>query len=265
MPHPITRSTETCDGRLNVAGDVRHRFEHRLRAARVDHHVERDRDRDSALEVLQFALERDGDARRVRRRCRPRWRARAGCRATRTSRGRTAPRRCARRRTASSSCRARCSASPSVANGARPTPPATIHASAGGSTGSNGRPSGPRHETCRPRPRRTACVVVTPMRLLSSVRPSTRPFRPQDLEHRERPAQQRIAAAAGLHHHELSGLGGGGDLGSGERDDVVIGGEARVADDACLDVDGAFEIRSILMLVSSLTAVLRGRKEVTHA
>ena len=81
------------------------------------------------------------------------------------------------------------------------------------------------------------------MRLLSSVRPSTRPFDAQHLEHREGPAQQRIAAAAGLHHHELAGRGRGGDLWSGERDDVVVGGEARVADDPCLDVDEASRSR----------------------
>ena len=90
----------------------------------------------------------------------------------------------------------------------------------------------------RLRPRRTACRVVTPMRLLSSVRPSTRPSGAKDLEHGERPAQQRVGAAARLDHHELAGRGGGGNLRSGEGDDVVVGGEARVADDPCLDVDG---------------------------
>jgi hypothetical protein len=59
-----------------------------------------------------------------------------------------------------------------------------------------------------------------------------------DLEHRERPAQQRIAAAAGLDHHELSGGGGLGNLRGRQLDHVVVGGEARVADDPCLDVDG---------------------------
>ena len=42
------------------------------------------------------------------------------------------------------------SASASAANGARPTPPATIHASVGGSTSVNGRPSGPRQEIVSP-------------------------------------------------------------------------------------------------------------------
>src|SRR4029450_427211 len=52
--------------------------------------------------------------------------------------------------------------------------PATIHASAGGSITSYGRPSGPRQAIVSPSTASYRIVVVTPMRLLSNVKPSTR-------------------------------------------------------------------------------------------
>ena len=59
----------------------------------------------------------------------------------------------------------------------------------------------------------------------------------QDLEDRERPAEQRIEAAARLDHHELSRLGAGGHVGRVEREDVVIGREPGVGADHGLAID----------------------------
>ena len=77
----------------------------------------------------------------------------------RRSRGRTARRRGARRRTASSSTPRARSASASVANGARPTPPATIHASVGGSTSGERPPERPEAVDALARPRRRRAAV----------------------------------------------------------------------------------------------------------
>src|SRR5204863_2629402 len=59
----------------------------------------------------------------------------------------------------------------------------------------------------------------------------------QDLEHRKRPAEQRIETGADLDHHELAGLGGGGDGGSGKPEDVVVGRKSAVGEDLRRDVD----------------------------
>jgi pyrimidine operon attenuation protein/uracil phosphoribosyltransferase len=60
--------------------------------------------------------------------------------------------------------------------------------------------------------------------------------RAKHFEDGERAPQERIYAAAGFHHDELTGRGGFGDFWSSERDDVVVGGKTRVADHARLDV-----------------------------
>ena len=61
---------------------------------------------------------------------------------------------------------------------------------------------------------------------------------PENLEHRKRPAQQRVDAAIGLHHHELPGLGGAGNFGGLEAQHVVIGGKTAVLDHPRVDVEG---------------------------
>ena len=60
----------------------------------------------------------------------------------------------------------------------------------------------------------------------------------KDLENRKRPPQQRIAPATRLDHDELPWGHGDGNFWSSESDDVVVSGEACVADDLCLDIDG---------------------------
>src|SRR5262245_20835773 len=60
----------------------------------------------------------------------------------------------------------------------------------------------------------------------------------EDFEHREWTTQQRVVAATRLHHDELAWSNCGGDFRSSERDDVVVGREARVPNDLRLDVDG---------------------------
>src|SRR5215204_5262061 len=60
----------------------------------------------------------------------------------------------------------------------------------------------------------------------------------ENLDHRERTTQQRIVASARLDHDELAWSNRGGDLWSGEGDDVVIGREARISNDLRLDVEG---------------------------
>ena len=193
----MTRSTDTCARPAVSCRDMRDGFEHRLRAAGIDHDV-------AGPRLLQLAFEWHGDASALAgaavfggqdQRDAPR-REPIQIETARAPRSRAVEQR--RRRAA------RASASVSVANGARPTPPATIHACAGGSTGSNGLPSGPRHETTSPSTASNSMRVVTPTRLLSSVRPVDAAVVAQNLEHRERPAQQRIAAAAGLDHDELA-------------------------------------------------------------
>ena len=104
----------------------------------------------------------------------------------------------------------------SVANGARPTPPATSHASSGEATGANGRPSGPRHWIRSPGFASKRSVVDGPMRLLSSERPTIRAALFEHFEDRKRAAQQRLEAVAGFHHHELPGQRALGDFGSRE-------------------------------------------------
>ena len=61
----------------------------------------------------------------------------------------------------------------------------------------------------------------------------------QDLEDRERPPQQRIDVVARLDHHELAGLGGRGDFGRLEREDVVVGREPPVGEHARVDIERA--------------------------
>ena len=92
--------------------------------------------------------------------------------------------------------RARAALRRASTNGARPTPPATIHASAGGSTGSNGRPSGPRQATRAPGSRVVEQRRADADALVEERDAGRRAGRvAQDLEDRERPAQQRIRAA----------------------------------------------------------------------
>ena len=62
-------------------------------------------------------------------------------------------------------------ASARVANGARPTPPATIHAVVGGSTSGHGCPSGPRHPSRSPTRTSNNWPVPVPMRLLRMLMP----------------------------------------------------------------------------------------------
>ena len=133
-------------------------------------------------------------------------------------------------------CRARAARRASVANGARPTPPATSHASSGAATGANGRPSGPRHWMRSPGFASNSSVVDGPMRLLSSERPTILPSLLEHFEDGKRPAQQRLETIAGLHHHELSWQRALGNLGSGEREHVVVGRQMDVRDDFGDDV-----------------------------
>ena len=150
-------------------------------------------------------------------------------------------RRGGRRRTASSPSFRAASAAASVTNGASPTPPAIIHASAGGSTGSNGRPSGPSSGSRAPASTRDSSVVPAPTRLLKIDTPDGRAVRvAQDFENRERTPQQREfqASARRLDHHELSGLRGGRDLRRGEREDVVVRRQPTVRDHRGVDVYG---------------------------
>ena len=58
----------------------------------------------------------------------------------------------------------------------------------------------------------------------------------QDFEDRERPAEQRIHAARGLDHHELSRPREAGDLRRVERQHAVVVGEPRVRQDHGVDV-----------------------------
>ena len=119
------------------------RGQHAFGAARIHHHGRRWRPATRA---------RDRAVRRcvlVHRHCHPRSSARAARRACGRSRDRRARRRCARRRTTLSRRRGRAAPRRASANGASPTPPATIQASAGGSTMVKGRPRGPRQAmTC---------------------------------------------------------------------------------------------------------------------
>ena len=142
----MMRSTDTWHGRPNLAAVFAVGREHAFGAARVEHHRRRPvdgrageaaferRDDASALAgAAVFGGQHELDAERAGR-----------------NRDRTARRRAARRRTASHVTPRARSASASAANGASPTPPATIQASVGGSTIVNGRPSGPRHAAICP-------------------------------------------------------------------------------------------------------------------
>ena len=114
----------------------------------------------------------------------------------------------------------------------RPSTPAC-----GGSTGSNGRPSGPRHAT-----RAAGFGVVEQPRadadaLVEEREPGRMPVRvAEDFEDRERPPQQRIGASRGLDHHELAGPREPGDLRRVECEHAVVVGQPRVRQDRRIDV-----------------------------
>ena len=130
------------------------------------------------------------------------------------------------------------SVSATVQNGARPTPPATIQTSVVGSGSVKARPSGPRHCTRWPASASKICEVVDADALAENRDADRAVAVAENLEHRKRPTQQRIDAAIGLHHHELPGLGGAGDVGRLEAEHVVVGGKTAVLDHPRVDVEG---------------------------
>ena len=137
----MMRSTDTWHGRPYLIGDSRGRGQHALRAAGVQHHGRR------AAGARQTPLERRDDAAALAEAAvlgRQHQLDAEVAEEIQIEELGAAARAVEQRR---SSRRARAATSASVANGARPTPPATIHASAGGSTMVNGRPSGPRQAT----------------------------------------------------------------------------------------------------------------------
>ena len=221
----MMRSTDTWHGRLRLAG-LRRGGQHAFGPAGVDHH--------RAVRWQAAARAGDRAARRcgrARRRCRLRSSARARRRGRGRNRGRRARRRGARRRTASSGRRGRGAPRPASANGASPTPPATIHASAGGSTTVNGRPSGPRHADALAGPR-----VVEQRRgdadALAQNRDASRcpAGVAQHFEHRKGAAQERIVAARpALTITNCPGRGGG-DRRRREREHVVVGRQRVIRD-----------------------------------
>ena len=204
----MMRSTDTWHGRPNLCRGLRRRGQHAFGAAGVDHDRRR---RPRALG--EPAFERRDRCVRARRRCRLRWSARARRRARGRSRGRTARRRAARRRTACSVTPRARSASASAANGASPTPPATIQASrrridererAAERSEARGDLSGPRGVDQR---RRRADALVQERDARSARRRRRAALR----------TRKTAGGAAGrgsdadLDHHELSRRGGGGD------------------------------------------------------
>ena len=203
MPQPMMRSIDTCDGRRHADGQLADRLQHRLGPAGVDG------DRRGGRADRRAPARAAPSRARACPGSRPRWRARGGRRAARTSPGRTGRRPAGRRRTASSVCRSACSASASVANGARPTPPATIQASAGGATGVNGLPSGPRHPMRSPGAGVDTAARCRRRRACSASRsPPARPPGPRRISNTENGRRSSGSEpVAGLHHHELAGRG----------------------------------------------------------